>query len=166
MIICNGSKQHKDKITFGHNYANSICSESEQLFWALTVHLGLSAFGADVSNIFSEAPAPDLPICLYIDDAYHEWWRIHELSHEPIPGHYNVIHVYHAIQGHPEASHLWEKHINKILKCISLQPTKHEPCLYRSLFQGTDISSYDKWMTLQWHLPTQTVSTNSSWKLI
>jgi hypothetical protein len=44
--------------------------------------------------------------------------------------------VQRAIQGHPEAPRLWEKHINKILCELGLKPTKHEPCLYSGLING------------------------------
>jgi hypothetical protein len=33
-----------------------------------------------------------------------------------------VIKIHNAIQGHPEAPRLWEKHIDKILKEIRLRP--------------------------------------------
>ena len=41
-----------------------------------------------------------------------------------------------AMQGHPEAPHLWERHIDKILRSIGLVPTIHEPCLYSGLIDG------------------------------
>jgi hypothetical protein len=47
-----------------------------------------------------------------------------------------VIKIHNAIQGHPEAPRLWEKHIDKILKEIRLRPTTHEPCLYCGTYQG------------------------------
>jgi hypothetical protein len=34
------------------------------------------------------------------------------------------------MQGHPESTRLWEKHINAILRNLGLTPTTHEPCLF------------------------------------
>jgi hypothetical protein len=98
--VCNGSKHQKGTVTLGNTYANSVCSESECLFWALTAHLGLTAIAADVSNAFAEAPAPEAPLYLYIDNNFRDWW-VNELKRDPIPSQFMVIRVYHAIQGHP-----------------------------------------------------------------
>ena len=40
------------------------------------------------------------------------------------------------MQGHPEFSRLWEKHIDRILRDIGLTPTIHEPCIYSGLILG------------------------------
>jgi hypothetical protein len=53
----------------------------------------------------------------------------------PIP-HGHVIPVLGAMQGHPESPHLWEKHIDRILRDIGLTPTIHEPCIYSGLILG------------------------------
>lgn len=76
---------------------------------------------------------------MYIDDAFREWWVEH-LGRPPIPKDCNIIKVHNAIQGHPEAPRLWEKHINKILRAIGLRPTMHEPCLYSGQYQGQRIN--------------------------
>jgi hypothetical protein len=56
----------------------------------------------------------------------------------PIPdGH--VIPVLGAMQGHPESPHLWEKHINQILRDIGLTPTIHKPCTYLGLILGKQV---------------------------
>ncbi len=117
-----------------HTYANSYPA-SERLFWALAAHLGLTVIGADIANAFAEAPPPEAPLYMYIDDAYREWWE-HHLHLDPIPQECTVVQVFHAIQGHPESPHLWEKHIHAILRGIPLQPTTHEPCLYHGIVAG------------------------------
>jgi hypothetical protein len=43
-------------ITLGHTYANSLDAASKRLFWAIVAQQGLTAYGADVSNAFAEAP--------------------------------------------------------------------------------------------------------------
>ncbi len=79
---------------------------------------------------------------MYIDDAFREWWVEH-LGRPHIPKDCNIIKVHNAIQGHPEAPRLWEKHINKILRAIGLRPTMHEPCLYSGIPQIIDIIFLD-----------------------
>jgi hypothetical protein len=136
-MVCDGSSR-QGTVTIGHTYANSLMTTSERLFWALTAQLGLVAYGADVSNAFAEAPPPQHPLYMYIDDAFREWWTEH-LNRPPIPKHYTVVQVYNAIQGHPESPRLWEKHINKILVQMGFIATRHEPCLYSTKKDGHTI---------------------------
>lgn len=51
-----------------------------------------------------------------------------------LPG--QVIPVMRAMQGHPELSRLWKKHIDRIIKKHGFKPTVHEPCLYLGFVQG------------------------------
>jgi len=90
--------------------------------------------GADVSNAFAEAPAPDEPLYILPDDVFRDWWLNHK-GREPIPAGW-VCRVNYALQGHPEAPRLWERHIDQILIKIGLKPTTHEPCLYSAIIQG------------------------------
>jgi hypothetical protein len=96
---------------------------------------GLVAYVADCSNAFAEAPPPKHPLFMHIDEAYHDWW-VNHLGKPPIPPDKTVVGVQNAIQGHPESPRLWEKMIDCILRDIGLQPTKHEPCLYKGIYQG------------------------------
>lgn len=98
----------------------------------------LIAIGADVSNAFAEAPAPQAPLYLYIDVEFRDWWTNH-LGNDPIPPECTVVWVHNAIQGHPESPRLWEKHIDKILRDLGLQPATHEPCLYAGQFNNARV---------------------------
>lgn len=90
-------------------------------------------FGADVSNAFGEAPAPKQGFYIHPDKAFIEWWNAS--GHPPIqPG--QAIPVHRAMQGHPEASRLWEKHIDRIIKKLRFKATTHEPCLYAREIDG------------------------------
>ncbi len=40
------------------------------------------------------------------------------------------------MQGHPESQHLWEKHVDSILRDIGLTLTVHEPCLFSGIING------------------------------
>jgi len=116
-MVANAQAKYKGTITLGYVYANA-----ERLFWAIVAQEGMTAIGCDVSNAFAEAPPPKAPLYLYIDAAYKEWWTEH-LGLDPIPPECNVVQVKFAIQGHPEAARLWEKHIDAILRSYKLQPT-------------------------------------------
>lgn len=128
-MVCDGSTR-RGTITLGHTFANSLDAASERLFWAITAQKGLVAYGADCSNAFAEAPPPQHPLYLRIEEAFREWW-VHHLKRSPIPENHTVVRVKHAIQGHPESPRLWEQLMDKILRDTGLQPTRHEPCLYQ-----------------------------------
>ena len=50
-----------------------------------------------------------------------------------------VIPVLGAMQGHPGSTHLWEKHINRILRDIGLTPTINEPYIYSGIILGQQV---------------------------
>jgi dUTP pyrophosphatase len=56
-MVCDGSAR-QGTITLGHTFGNSLDAPSERLFWAIVAKKGLTAFGADCSNAFAEAPPP------------------------------------------------------------------------------------------------------------
>jgi hypothetical protein len=64
-----------------------------------------------------------------IDDQFRAWWT-ECLNNDPIPEGY-VLPVKHALQGHPEAPRLWEKHIVQILGKLGFKSTTHEKCIYQ-----------------------------------
>jgi hypothetical protein len=132
-MVCDGS-QRQGTITLGHTFANSLDAPSERLFWAIVAKMNLAAYGADCSKAFAEAPLPQHPLFMRIDHAYHDWW-VNHLGKPPIPQNKMVVRVQNAIQGHPESPRLWEKMIDRILRDIGLQPTKHEPCLYKGTYR-------------------------------
>jgi hypothetical protein len=47
-----------------------------------------------------------------------------------------VLPVLKALQGHPEAGALWEKHINKILDDLDIVYTTHERSIYQGKIDG------------------------------
>ncbi len=50
---------------------------SKHLFWAIVPQESLVAIGDDASNAIAEAPPLQLPLYLFIDDGYGEWWIEH-----------------------------------------------------------------------------------------
>jgi deoxyuridine 5'-triphosphate nucleotidohydrolase len=133
-MVCDGAPR-QGTITLGYTFANSVDAGSERLFWAIAAQKGLKVFGADCSNAFAEAPPPQHPLYMWIDEAYKEWWY-HHLKRDPIPPHHTVVRVQNAIQGHPESPRLWEKMIDGILRRNKLHPMTHEPCLYMGYING------------------------------
>jgi hypothetical protein len=95
-------------------------------------------FGADVSNAFGEAPPPKQGFFIRPDQAFRDWWNS-KGDRDPIPDRW-VIPVLAAMQGHPESSRRWEKHVDRILRRIlAFTPTVHEPCLYKGIVDGARV---------------------------
>jgi hypothetical protein len=105
-----------------------------RLFDAIAAAENLLIYGADISNAFAEAPPPKQGFYICPDQAFTAWWTIHK-GRPPIPANH-VIPILSAMQGHPEAPCLWEKHADWILRTIGLAPTTHEPCLYSGVIGG------------------------------
>ena len=67
-----------------------------RLFIALSVQLCYVVYGGDAKDAFAHSPPPTVPIYVYIDDAYADWykWRFNiELNRS------DVLPVNHALQG-------------------------------------------------------------------
>jgi hypothetical protein len=94
----------------------------------------LLIFGANVSNVFAEAPPPKQGFFIRPDRAFMEWWTQHRKNPPLNPN--NIIPVLSAMQGHLESPRLWEKHADMILQELGLTPTVHEPCLYSGMING------------------------------
>ena len=131
---CDGSTRGGQVRVLDYTYANSPDQTCARIFYALAAAENLVIYGADVSNAFAEAPPPKQGFFIRPDSAFHAWWTIHK-GRDPIPPNH-VIPILSAMQGHPEAPRLWEKHADKILRSIGLFPTTHEPCLYSGLVAG------------------------------
>ena len=126
---CNGGKKYGKAVTVAETYATCVEQPACRLYWSLTAAECLLAMGADAGNAFAEAPPATEPFYMRIDDQFREWWTEH-MHRPPIPPGY-VLPVNHALQGHPEAPRLWEKHIHGILvNKLHFIPTTHEKCLY------------------------------------
>ena len=126
---CNGGKKYGKAVTVAETYATCVEQPACRLYWSITARECLLAMGADAGNAFAEAPPATEVFYMRIDDQFREWWTEH-MNRPPIPPGY-VLPVNHALQGHPEAPRLWEKHIHQILvDKLHFTPTTHEKCLY------------------------------------
>jgi hypothetical protein len=131
---CDGSTRGGQVHVLDFTYANSPDHTCPRILYALAAGENLLIFGADVSNAFAEAPPPKQGFYIRPDPAFHAWWTDHK-GRPPLP-HNAVIPVLSAMQGHPEAPRLWEKHADMFLRSIGLTPTTHEPCLYSGVIDG------------------------------
>jgi hypothetical protein len=135
--VCNGSLRSGLVKILDETYANCIDQTSSHLFYAVTARENLLAFGADISNAFTEALPPKQDFYLQPDKAFYDWWVNHKYQ-PPIPPNH-VIPALSAMQGHPEAPRLWEKHSDAILCRLGLTPMVHEACLYLGTIEGNQI---------------------------
>ena len=90
-------------------------------------------YGADVRNAFEEASLPKQGFHIQPDAVFLAWYT-HKHS-SPLP-HGLVIPVLTAMQRHPEAPHLRDKHADTIIRSYVLTLIKYEPCLYLGLIDG------------------------------
>jgi hypothetical protein len=134
---CNGGKRYGKTVTLAHTYTSCVEQPGARLFWSLSALHSMTAIGADAGNAFAEAPPPVLPFYMAIDDQYRTWWT-KKLGNPPIPEGY-VLPVQHALQGHPEAPRLWEKHIVAILEKMGFKSTTHERCVYQTTVNGEKV---------------------------
>lgn len=91
----------------------------------------------DESNAFAKAPLPKQQFYMRPDTQFNNWWT-KCLGRNPIPPGY-VLLVLHALQGHPEAPQLWERHVTKILQGMGLTATTHKPCIYLGTIRGQKV---------------------------
>jgi hypothetical protein len=104
-----------------------------RLFYALSAAMGFVVMGADCTNAYANSPSPTQSTYVRIDDAYADWYRS---CHGKEVDRSFVLPVLKALQGHPEAGALWEKHINKILDDLDIVYTTHERSIYRGTIDG------------------------------
>ena len=135
--VCNGQPKFKGTVIFGYTFAKMLDHVGSRIFWGTVAAKNLIVRGADASNAFAEASAPDIPLFVRIDTPYKEWY-LHKFNKQ-IPDNY-VLPVHKALQGHPESSRLWALHMDKILRnTFNLKPTTHEGCLYSGTYKNQDI---------------------------
>ena len=82
-----------------------------------------------MENAYQQSPPPSIDCYLEIDDTIHDWYLRRfgvKLDREK-----QVIPLYRALQGHPEAGVLWERMITDILvNKMGFKNTIHERNIY------------------------------------
>ena len=109
-----------------------------RLFLALCAQRGYYVTFGDVENAYQQSPPPSIDCFLEIDDTIYDWYlnrfgkKLDRLK--------DVIPLYRALQGHPEAGVLWERMITDILiNKMGFKNTAHEKNIYSGVLDGKEI---------------------------
>lgn len=109
-----------------------------RLFIATAVNRGYYICFGDVENAYQQSPPPTIDCFLEVDDTIYDWYfrrfgvKLNKLK--------DVIPLYKALQGHPEAGVLWERMINDILlNKMGFKNTAHEKNLYVGTIDGKEV---------------------------
>ena len=95
------------------------------------------SFG-DVENAYQQSPPPTIQCFLEIDDAIYDWYL--NRFKVKLDRFKDVIPLYRALQGHPEAGVLWERMITDILvNKMGFKHTAHERNIYTGEIDGETV---------------------------
>ena len=64
---CNGIPSHKGSVTTAHTFAAALDQSGACTFWPIPALHNYTAFGAEATNAFAEAPPPTTPLYVTID---------------------------------------------------------------------------------------------------
>ena len=85
-------------------HAGCINHTTSRMFYAMSAAGGMMIYGAEVTNVFGDAPPPAQGLHILPDKAFHDLWTTCKTREPTPPGH--VIPVLAAMQGHPESPRL------------------------------------------------------------
>ena len=116
-------------------YASCIEIPCLCLFFALFASRGYLIDFGDVNNAYQQSPPPSVDCYLEIDETIADWYeRKFGVKLDKLK---EVIPLYRALQGHPEAGVLWERMITNILiNKLGFRTTTHEQNLYVGSIAG------------------------------
>ena len=119
-------------------YSSCVELPCMRLFIALCVNRNYYICFGDVDNAFQQAPPPTYQCYLEIDDTVYDWYlRRFGIK---LDRRKQVIPLYKALQGFPEAGALWERMINDILlNKMGFRLTTHERNLYVGEIDGQEV---------------------------
>ena len=119
-------------------YSSCIELPCLRLFIAECVNRGYYICFGDVENAYQQAPPPTHECFLEVDDAVADWY-LHHFG-KKLDRLSEVIPLYKALQGHPEAGALWERLITDILiNKMGFRNTTHEKNLYVGTIDGQEV---------------------------
>ena len=107
-------------------------------FVAMCANRGFYICFGDVENAYQQSPPPSIDCFLEVDDTIADWYERRfgirlDRAKEVIP-------LFRALQGHPEAGVLWERMITDILiNKMGFKNTTHEKNLYIGSIDGEDV---------------------------
>ena len=107
-------------------------------FIAICVNRGYYIAFGDVENAYQQSPPPSIDCFLEIDDTVFDWYLRRfgiRLNRQK-----DVLPLFRALQGHPEAGVLWERLITEILiDRMGFRNTVHERNIYSGTLNGKDV---------------------------
>ena len=100
-----------------------------RLYFSIVSYMMMIALFLDVVNAYQQAPGPSIPCYIEADEAIQVWYK--RRFGKDIDPRTEVIPLFGALQGHPEAGVLWEHMINDILvNKLKFKQVPHEQNLY------------------------------------
>ena len=109
-----------------------------RLFLAMCAQRGYCVVFGDVENAYQQSPPPSVDCFLEVDDTIKDWYlRRFGIKLDRLK---EVIPLYKALQGHPEAGALWERMITDIIiNKMGFKNTTHEQNLHLGLIDGHEV---------------------------
>ena len=109
-----------------------------QAFIATCINQGYHIAFGDVENAYQQSPPPSIDCFLEIDDTVYDWCL--RKYGKRLNKHKDIIPLCSALQGHPEASVLWDCLITEILiNKMGFRNTVHEQNIYSGTNDGKDV---------------------------
>ena len=119
-------------------YSSCVELPGLRAFIAICVNRGYYICFSDVENAYQQSPPPTIDCFLEIDDTVYDWYlRRFGIKLDRLK---DVIPLYRALQGHPEAGVLWERMITDILiNKMGFKNTTHERNIYTGMVDGEEV---------------------------
>ncbi len=119
-------------------YSSCVDLACLRAFIALAVNRGYYICFGDVENAYQQSPPPTIDCFLEVDDTIYDWYL--RKFGKKLDKFKDVIPLYRALQGHPEAGVLWERMITDILiNKMGFKNTTHEKNLYVGTIDGQEV---------------------------
>ncbi len=119
-------------------YSSCIELPCLRAFIAMCVNRGYYIAFGDVENAYQQSPPPSIACFLEVDDTVYDWY-LRKFGIK-LNKHKDVIPLFRALQGHPEAGVLWERLITEILiDRMGFRNTVHERNIYSGTIDGKDV---------------------------
>jgi len=119
-------------------YASCIELPCLRAFLAICAVRGYYICFGDVENAYQQSPPPTVECYLEVDDTVFDWYL--RKFNVKLDRFKEVIPLFKALQGHPEAGALWERMITDILvNKMDFRHTTHERNLYVGSVDGREV---------------------------
>ena len=73
--VCNGRPSRRGLVILVQTYTATLDQAGARTFWAITALHNYTAYSADATNTFAEAPPPQAPLYVTIDASFKSWWE-------------------------------------------------------------------------------------------